>query len=61
MTVRELLNDIIDTCESFDQEVDLKAECCDNYEPAIHRESLYISNIDDKLELYMAFDADFLR
>lgn len=61
MTVRELINEIVDTCESFDQEVDLRAECCDDYEPATYRDRLDISNKDDKLQLYMAFDANFLR
>lgn len=61
MTVRELINKIIDTCESFDQEVDLRAECCDDYEPATHRERLDIRNKNGKLELNMGFNADFLR
>lgn len=61
MKVRELLNEIIDKCESFDQEIDLRAECCDNYEPATHREYLDIYNKDGKLVLFMEFDEDFLR
>ena len=55
MTVKELLKEIIDNAESLDQEVDLRAACCDDYEPATHRESLEITNKDGKLDLFMDF------